>query len=140
MLLKYFMAGHKTLLFLKPQLWLGPILFLGNFILALVIQGAFVYAIPIIINTETKFLKAIFGSLVFFKNNLLATFLLVGLPMLISIPLIVLSSNPVLLMDRFCPEAILWLAITSIIVNSLIIDPLVTITTALLYLNKQNTK
>ncbi len=140
LLVKYFLAGHKTLIFLKPAYWLGPMLFGIRFLLAILIQAAFTYAIPIIIATEVKFFKAIFRSFVFLKNNFLATILLVGLPMLIAVPLLVLGSNPFLLMDRLFPEAILLLAIVGIIVNSLIIDPLITIATALFYFNRQDKK
>ncbi len=45
-LAKYFIAGHSRLLFLSPQMWLGPILAVLNFIIAVFIQSAFIYATP----------------------------------------------------------------------------------------------
>ena len=58
-LAKYFMAGHAKLLWLGPRLWLGPIILIINFILAVLIQSVFTYCIPAIIIDNVKFLKSV---------------------------------------------------------------------------------
>jgi len=132
-LMKYFMAGHKTLLFLSPTAWLGPISTGMGFFIGLFIQAAFTYAIPALIMGEGRLMRVLATSLVFCKNHLVTTLFLVGLPLLLYVPLLVLNYNSVFLIDRFFPEIILWLSAAGVIVNSLFIDPLITITTAELY-------
>ena len=133
LLLQYFYAGHAKLLFLGPEIWFGPILTTLNFLIAIIVQGAFTYAIPALIGSDQKFLKAIFTSFVVFKRYFVVSFVLVGLPMLFYIPVVVLYSNTPFLIDKVFPEVILLVATLGVIINSLIIDPLVTISTAVLY-------
>lgn len=132
-LLKYFYAGHSKLLFLGPDIWFGPILTVLNFTVAILVQAPFTYAIPILIAGDQKFFKAIVQSFLVFKRYFLVSLFLVGLPMLFYIPVVVLYNNTTFLIDKFFPETILLVAILSGIVNSLVIDPLMTISTALLY-------
>lgn len=134
LLLSYFLSGHGRLIFLPARFWMGPVLFCVNFILAVIIQSAFIYAIPIIVIDKVKLIKAIFKSIIFFKKLFIPTIILVSLPMLISIPFSVLNSNTPFLINKFFPELILYIAFLSLVVNSLIIDPLVTVSTAFLYL------
>lgn len=137
-LMKYFMAGHSRLLFLKADLWMGPILLSINFMLALLIQSAFVYAIPLLIIEKQKLIKAIIGSLLLFKKLFIPTLILVGLPMLVYIPIIILNSKTAFLIDKVFPEFILLVSFLSIIISSLVIDTIVTISTTFLYLlNKE---
>ena len=133
-LAKYFIAGHSRLLFLKASFWMGPFLLAANFILAVLIQSAFIYAIPLIIIGKVKLLKSVIKSFVLFKKLFLPTLILVSLPMCLYIPIIILSYNNVFLIDKFFPEIILYLALLGVIVNSLIIDPIITISTTFLYL------
>jgi len=132
-LLKYFYAGNSKLLFLGPDMWFGPILTVLNFVVAIFVQAMFTYSIPILIAGDQKFLKAIFRSFWVFKRYFLVSLFLAGLPMLCYIPLVFLYGNTTFLIDKFFPEVILLVAILSVIVNSLVIDPLTTISTALLY-------
>lgn len=136
---KYFNAGHTRLLMLGAKLWLGPILVAINLILAVTAQSLFAYAIPELILREDKFIPAVVKSFGCLKANFLKTILLVGLPMLAYLPIVVLNINTGLLIDKFFPECILLIGIVSIVVTSLIIDPLVTISTALLY-EQENAK
>jgi len=131
----FFLQKQAKLLFLGPHIWMGPILFVSNIILAIIIQSAFVYAIPELILGDKKFFQAIFSSLKFCVKNLLITAVLTGIPMLLYIPIIVLNNNSALLITKMFPEIILLICITSIIISSLIIDPFVTISTALLYID-----
>ena len=132
-LVSYFMAGHSRLLFLKPGIWMGPILLGINFMLALLIQSAFVYAIPLLIIEKQKLIKAIIGSFLLFKKLFIPTLILVGLPMLVYIPIIILNSKTAFLIDKVFPEFILLVSFLSIIISSLVIDTIVTISTTFLY-------
>ena len=133
----YFMAGHSRLLFFGPGIWLGPILALMHFIFAIFIQAAFIYAIPALIIGQEKLIQSIGKSFLLFKKLFIPTLILVGLPMLIYIPIMVLSYNTDFLIDKLFPEFILWVAFLNTVVSSLIIDPLVTVSTALLYLENK---
>jgi len=133
-LVNYFMAGNSQLLLLGSQLWLGPILFCINFVLAVFIQSLFIYAIPLIIIENERLIQSIVKSFILFKKLFVPTIILVGLPMLIYIPILVLSSNASFLINRYFPEFILLVLFLSAIVTSLIIDPLITIPTTFLYL------
>jgi hypothetical protein len=133
LLVKYFSSGHGKLLFWGSATWIGPILSVLSQILGLVLQALFTYAIPVLVMTDKKFFGAIIGSFKFFARHIGLTLLLVGLPMLISIPLIILNYNGPYLMVTFLPEIILWLGVLGIVVNSLLIDPLITLTTAAYY-------
>lgn len=130
----YFIAGHTRLLFLKAGLWLGPILFCINFAIAVLIQSALIYAIPVLMIEKERFIKSIIKSFRLFKNLFVPTIILVGLPMLLYIPVMVLNSNTSLLIQRLFPEFILLVAVFNIIVLSLVIDPIVTVSTTFLYL------
>lgn len=134
---KYFIAGHAKLLFLNARAWLGPILICFSFIIAILIQAAFIYVIPILIIENKKLTKAIAGSFALFKKLFIPTIILVGLPMLIYIPIIVLNGNTVLLITKLFPEIIVFVSFLGIIVNSLVIDPIVTISATFLYLKNQ---
>jgi len=136
-LMKYFLAGHQKLLFLGPQIWLGVPLVALNFITALFIQAAFTYAIPVLIIEDEKVLKAIIKSFGLFIKHFIPTIILVCLPMLIYLPIVVLIYNTAFLMDRFYPEIVLYVAFLSIVVSSLIVDPIVTTATTLFYLGKR---
>jgi hypothetical protein len=131
--MKYFLAGHKKLLFLGPNIWLGPLSAIIGLFIVLFIQSAFTYAIPAVIGGGDTLVRALIKSVILFKNYFFTTLLLVGLPMLIYVPLLVLNYNSVFLIDRFFPEIILCLAVVGVIVNSLVVDPLITLATAELY-------
>lgn len=133
-LLKYFIAGHSRLLFLKSGLWLGPILSTTVFLLAILFQAAFTYAIPVLIIEKEKLIKAILRSFAFFKKFFIPTLLLVGLPLLVYIPILVLNQNTAFLIERVFPEAVLVVLFCGIIISSLVIDLLITVTTTLFYL------
>lgn len=133
-LIKYFTSGHAKLLFLGPKIWLGPILICLNFILAIIVQSAFIYAIPLLLIEGETLTKSILKSFVLFKKLFLKTIILVGLPMLIYIPIIILQSDSAFLITRLFPEAVLLVAILSLIISSLVIDFLITLATTHLYL------
>ncbi len=136
-LLKYFSTGHKKLLMAGAEMWMGPISVVISQVLALVVQSVLAYAIPVLVLTNAKFPGAIGRSVVFFFRNPLITLFLVGFPMLIALPLIFINYNSVFLMDTFTPEIVLWIGVLGAVINSLLIDPLVTLTTAAFYVEKE---
>jgi hypothetical protein len=121
-------------LFLKPKLLFTIILPCLNFILAVLIQSVFVYAIPILIIDKENLIKSIVKSFNICRRFFLRTLILVGLPLLIYIPIIVLDYNTAFLINKLFPEFILIVLFSSIIVNSLIIDPIITVSTTVFYL------
>jgi hypothetical protein len=133
-LVKYFVSGHTRLFFLGPKIWLGPILICLNFALVILIQSAFIYVIPILMIEGEKLTKSILRSFVLFKKLFVKTIILVGLPMLVYIPIIVLQSDNAFLIDRVFPEAVLLVSILSTLVSSLIVDCIITISATNLYL------
>ena len=138
LMVHYFSAGHAKLLFGRADLWLGPIRDLLNQLLALVLQSLFAYAIPVLILTDKKFFGAIVASFKFSVRHAILTLFFVGLPMLIAVPLIILNYNGPLLMLTFFPEIIFWLGVLGIVVNSLLIDPMITLSTAAYYASERN--
>lgn len=134
---KYFMAGHSRLLFLPAKLWLGPVLLCLNILLAILIQSALAYAIPVLITDHAKLLKSIGKSILLFKNFFIPTLVLVGVPTLLYIPIIVLNYNIVFLINLLFPEIVLGVAFLGIIISSLIIDPLITVATTFFYLENK---
>lgn len=137
-LLKYFMAGNKKLLFFGPRIWLGPILYALNFIAAVLVQSAFIYAIPILFKHEYGLLKILVKAFNFFRKNFAITLMLVGLPMLIYVPIMILNARTAFMISNFFPESVLYTIILSIILSSLIIDPLITIAAALFYSKEES--
>lgn len=137
-LIKYFLAGHTRLLFLGPKIWMGPILPCINFIVAIFIQSAFTYAIPALIIDKEKLNKSLIKSFGLFIKFFIPTLILVGVPLVIYIPIIILDYKTAFLINKLFPEIILLVLFLSTIVSSLVIDPLVTLSTAHLYLmNKE---
>jgi len=138
-LTKYFMAGHTALLYLKPRIWLGPVLFGINLLIVIFVQAVFIYAIPLLIIAKEKLFKAIIKSFVLFIKLFIPTIILITLPVLFYIPILVLQYNTSYLINNVFPESVLILAFVSIIISSLVVDFLITVSTTFLYLkNKEN--
>ena len=138
--LKYFAKHQGRLLFLSPKLWISVILPVFNFIFAILIQSIFTYAIPALIRDKVNLFKALAKSLRVFGRYFLQTIVLVGLPLLIYIPILILNYNTAFLINRLFPEFILIVLFSGIIVSSLIIDPLITVSTAVFYLLSKEQK
>ena len=134
LLIKYFSAGHAKLLFLKAQIWMGPILLCLNYILILLLQAFFIYAIPVLLIGQEKLLKSIMKSFVLCKRMFIPTIILVGIPMLIYIPFTIVNQNIFFLINNVFPEFVLIVLIFSSFMSSLVVDALVTTSTTLLYL------
>lgn len=108
-----------------------------NFLIAILVQSVFIYAIPILMLENVTLVKAIAKSFGLFRRFFVVTIILVGLPMFIYAPIIVLQSNTSFLINRLFPEFILIVCMASVIINSLAIDALVTVSTTLLYLKQK---
>jgi hypothetical protein len=134
LLVKYFVSGHTRLLFLSARIWLGPILTCLSFAIAVIIQSAFIYAIPILLIEEETLTKSIIKSFGLFKKLFVKTLLLAGLPMLTYIPVVVLQSDPAFLIAKLFPEAVFLVSILSLVISSLIIDLFITLSSTQLYL------
>jgi hypothetical protein len=135
-LVKYFMAGHTRLLFVGPRAWFGPILMVINFALGILIQAAFVYAIPILIIEKTSLLKSIARSFILFLKLFIPTVILVTIPILTYIPIVIIQDNTAIIIDKLFPELILLACVIAIIVNALI-DLIITTSCTFLYLNNK---
>ncbi len=133
-LIMYFISGHSKLLFLEAGIWMGPLLLVLSFVFAILIQSAFIYAIPVLIIERQRLVKSIVKSFITFKRMFFSTITLVGLPMLFYIPFIILQYKSVFLINKLFPEFVLLVSLLYVIVNALIIDILVTTSITFLYL------
>jgi hypothetical protein len=137
---RYFAAGHARLLWIGPKLWLGPMLPTLNFILALGIQSVLIYMIPLIAYDNCNLLKAFFKSFAVFLRLAIPTVLIILIFMLCYIPVTILKHSTPFLINRVFPEFVLIVAVAGIIVGNLVVDALITISTAFLYLEYKNKK
>jgi len=136
-LAKYFMSGHKKLLFLGPRLWLGPLLIAFNFIISALIQSFFMYAIPFLMLENEKLFSSVIKSCQLCARLFIPTLVLVGLPLLLFIPVLILKLNAPYFINNFFPESFLFVLVLGVALNSLVIDPLVTFTTTILFLENR---
>ncbi len=141
LLMKYFTSGHSRLLFLKAELWIGPLLAVFNFATGVVIQGACLYILPFLLIDNEKLIKAVFRSFMLFKKLFLQTLVIVTLPSLLYIPFIIINYNTPFLIQNLFPEVVLLVLIAGLTVNSIVIDCMMTTTsTALFMFNKEQGK
>lgn len=110
--------------------------FYASFLISILMQSIFIYAMPAVIIEERKIWPAIKRSMSISRGTFLPTFFLLALPMLFYIPLLMLQGKLPNLMNRLFPEIVLVILGLSIIV-SVITDCLVTCSTAILFLNKR---
>lgn len=108
----------------------------AGFLISILLQALFIYAIPSVIVEEKKIWQAIKRSVSFCLGNFVPTLILVGLPTLIYIPILILKGKLSLAMSKVFPEAVLIFSGLGIII-SIIMDCLITYSTAVLFLNKR---
>lgn len=106
------------------------------FFMSILIQALFIYAIPAVIIEEKKTWPALKRSVSFSKSAFIPTLLLVALPTLIYIPMIILRGKLPVLMSKVFPETVLIFLGIGIVI-SVVIDCLITSSTAILFLNKE---
>ncbi len=134
LLLTVLFRGKTKLLFLGPRPWFEVILPTLLFLIAIILQGLFVYSIPFIVIKGRKFLSALWGGVVLFAKNALRTLVLVGVPMVLYVPVTIVRSNINVLADKFGPESIVFVLLISVLIATVIVDGLVTIATALFFI------
>lgn len=126
-LLKYFSSGHAKLLFIPARIWLGPIEACIGFILSVLVQALFIYAVPILLLNNDKPIRSLARSVGMFKRFPVVTTLLVFFPILLYVPVIVLLSNAQFLIYKVFPESVLCVLFLGSAISSLLIDPFITI-------------
>jgi len=115
------------------------IVFGAGFLISTLIQALFIYAIPAVVIEEKKIWPAIKRSVSFCQSAFLPTLILVGLPTLIYIPMLILKRKLPFLMSKVFPETVLIFIGLGIVI-SVIMDCLITSSTAVLFLNKKEGK
>lgn len=137
-LFKYFSHGSKELFFLPIRFWsYGPIPVLINFSAAVFFQAAFIFAIPLVMLDNEAPFKAIARSFMLFFKLFRITSLLVILLMLIYLPILILNMKTIVLIENVFPEFIMLVAIMGSILSSLVIDPLMTVASTLLFIKNK---
>jgi len=134
LLLAALFHGKAKLLFLGPRPWFEVILPTFLFLLAVILQGFFVFSIPFIVIKGKKFLAALWSGVVLFAKNALRTLVLVGVPMLLYIPVTIVRSNTNTLADKFGPESIVFVLFVGVLIATFIVDALVTVATTLFFI------
>jgi len=138
-LINYFRA-HQKLLFIGPKFWFTVFLPVITFILAVLLQGLFVYSIPYVVLKGKKFLWALLSGFRLFFKNFLRTTLVVIVPMFLYIPVTILRGNINLLADKFSPEIVVVVMLFGIAVGTFIVDCLVTVAATEIFLEVADEK
>lgn len=108
----------------------------AGFLISIIIQAIFIYAIPAVIIEEKKIWPAIKRSASFCQSAFLPTLILVGLPTLMYIPMLILKGKLPFLMSKVFPETVLIFIGLGIVI-SVIMDSLITSATTILFLNQR---
>lgn len=107
-----------------------------SFLISILIQVIFIYAMPAVMIEKKRIWPAIKRSVSFSRGAFLPTLFLVMFPTLIFIPMIILRGKLPVLMSKFFPEMVLIVLGLGIVV-SVVIDCLVTCSATLLFLNQR---
>ena len=135
LLIKYFRAGHHAkLLHLGPKFWFNVFMPVVDFVLAVILQGLFVYSFPYVVIKGKKFLAAILLGFGLFFRTIVKTLSIVVVPMLFYIPVTMLRDNMAFLVDKYGPEIVVTVLLLGILVGTVIVDSLVTIATTLFFI------
>ncbi|MGE5307660.1 MAG: hypothetical protein ACM3OC_01085 [Deltaproteobacteria bacterium] len=128
----YFLV-HERLLLLPPGIWMGPVVFVFDLLLGIITQSLFVYAAPGIMLEDRSFFSSITRSFALFAQWPLVSIMLVAVPVALYVPLMVLQyKTPFFVQNN--PESVLLIAAAGSLVNSLIVDLLVTVSVTYFYL------
>lgn len=140
LLAKYFRTGATSLLSVGPKAWFDVVLPFLNFLLAIALQGLFVYAIPFIVLKGRKFIPALLLGIVFFFKKFFKTLAIIVVPMILYIPVTMVRSNMAFVSDKLGPEAVIAVILAGIIVGTVVVDALVTAATTLFFLEASDEK
>lgn len=139
-LLMYILA---TLVYKIPPLFLKfsskavfQIVFYLCFLIVVLIEVIFIYAIPATIIERRGLISAIKRGMLLSKSYFLTTIILVAIPSLLYIPIVFLKAKSVALMVRLFPEIVLIILGIGIVVTVLI-DCIVTCSIATLFINQE---
>ncbi|MDD5020261.1 MAG: hypothetical protein PHS61_07600 [Candidatus Omnitrophica bacterium] len=136
LLFKYFRGGHAKLLFLGPKFWVTFFIPVLNFLLAVVLQGLFVYTIPYVVLKGKKFIPALLLGMRLFLKLIPKTVFVVAIPMILYIPVTMLRNNIGLLADKSSPEIVGLILFIGILIGTLIVDALITVATTLIFIEE----
>ncbi len=89
----------------------------GCMILGVTYAGIFAYAVPGVIWRGKKTLAAIADSWRIFVGNFFSTFLFISIPLAISFPVNMLKRQGSVLITKFNPEIVIWLAVLGVFVS-----------------------
>jgi hypothetical protein len=130
----YFNAGHTTLLQIGQSLWRGPLLALINFALVIAAQSLFAFTIPLVVLHRKKVTAAFAKSAILCKRYLFLVLFLVTMPKLLEIPILLLLYKTPVLVYKIWPESVALVCGIGALVNTLIIDLMITVSITYLYL------
>lgn len=108
-----FMVIASKFITLIPQLFYTILFFISN----IVLQTLFILTIPLIVLEKKSFLKAVAGSIVLGLRNFFKIFSLIIVPFLAYLPVMVLRSDPIRLVDKLFPETTAIVTVIGIIVS-----------------------
>ena len=136
-LIQYFFSEGRSKSFLMTRLGLGPIILCVNFFIAMFVQAAFNYIIPVLMLENKNFFRSLTDAFLLFEKLFIFTLLLVGIPLLAYIPIIILNFNTMSLITGFFPELVLIISFLGIIVSDLLINPLITASATIVFKETQ---
>lgn len=137
-LFKFFSHGSKELFFIPVHFWsYGLIPIMINFIVAVFFQAVFIFSVPLVMLDNLKPLTAMARSVMLFFKLFRTTSLLVTLLMLIYLPILILNMKTAALIENVFPEFIIIIAIMGSVLSSLILDPLITVASTLLFIKNK---
>ncbi len=125
----HFFLTHNNRVILQIAFYL-------SFLIVILIQVAFIYAIPAAFIERRGVISAVKRGLPLSRRHFLATLMLVMVPALFYIPITILKGKSAVLMSRFFPEIVLIIVGLGIVV-SVLIDCLVTCSATILFLNQR---
>ncbi len=108
-----------------------------NFFVIVLIETGFAFVIPFVVLGNRRFFKAIAGSFLLVKKVFPATFVLIVVPTLITLPFSLLKTGLPVLMNKTLPE-ITFLVLGLSVVVIVFVDCIVTTSLAFLYLSRKD--
>lgn len=138
--IKYFRAGHPTLLFLGQKHWFNIFIPVFNFALAVLLQALLVYTVPYVVLKQRKFAAAFVMGIGLFFKTAAKTLWTVAVPMCLFIPISMLKGQFPVLADKFSPEIVGFILLLGILAGTLVADALITIATTLLFIEATDEK
>lgn len=119
-MIKIFAANpEKKILLLGAAEWVQIGYYL-TILIGVAAQTLLIYVIPIIAIESKNIFKAIWLGLLFSLKNFGISFLAVLIPIIVYMPMLILRNNLVIIMDKFMPEAALYVLLIGILLMALV--------------------